>query len=152
MNSVNVLFNGYSFLDKELNLQKANCSCTLIQGKNVKIIVDTLTSWDSDNLLNGELFSNTFNHSTLDILKSNIVELKQHHIQPESIDYVISTHGHSDHIGNNNLFLNAKQHFVGTSVSHKNIFYQHDFDSKKYLCWHIFFNTSLILFSALYYQ
>lgn len=46
---------------------------------------------------------------------------------PEDIDYVVSTHGHSDHTGNNNLFLKAK-HIVGFSVSFKETYYLHPFD------------------------
>jgi glyoxylase-like metal-dependent hydrolase (beta-lactamase superfamily II) len=30
--------------------------------------------------------------------------LAQHALSPEQIDYVVCTHGHTDHIGNNNLF------------------------------------------------
>lgn len=33
--------------------------------------------------------------------------------------HVICTHGHSDHTGCNYLFLRAKQHIVGHSISHK---------------------------------
>jgi len=46
---------------------------------------------------------------------------------PEDVDYVISTHGHSDHNGNNNLFLNAK-HFTGQCLSHRNEYYSHNFE------------------------
>lgn len=53
--------------------------------------------------------------------------LESHDITPENIHYVISTHGHSDHIGNNNLFLMAK-HIVGFSVSFKDEYYTHPFD------------------------
>lgn len=40
----------------------------------------------------------------------------------DDIGYVISTHGHSDHVGNNNLFLSAK-HMVGRCVSYKQKYY-----------------------------
>ena len=40
---------------------------------------------------------------------------------PEDVDFVVSTHGHSDHLGNNNLFLAAK-HIVGQSVSFKDVY------------------------------
>lgn len=46
---------------------------------------------------------------------------------PEDISFVINTHGHSDHIGNNNLFLQAK-HIVGKSVSFKDEYELHDFE------------------------
>jgi glyoxylase-like metal-dependent hydrolase (beta-lactamase superfamily II) len=54
--------------------------------------------------------------------------LVKHKVSPNDIDYVICTHGHSDHIGNNNLFLNAL-HIVGFSVSRKYDYYNHSFTS-----------------------
>lgn len=59
-------------------------------------------------------------------------ELKLHHVKPDQIDYLVCTHGHSDHVGNNNLFLNA-QHFVGTNKNHKNTYYFHDFGKESYV-------------------
>lgn len=55
-----------------------------------------------------------------------VSELGKHSVQPDDIDLVVSTHGHSDHCGNNNLFLNA-QHIVGHNYSYKNNYYLHDF-------------------------
>lgn len=49
---------------------------------------------------------------------------------PEDITWVVSTHGHSDHLGNNNLFLKAK-HIVGTNISQRNRYFIHDFNSGK---------------------
>lgn len=46
---------------------------------------------------------------------------------PDDISTVINTHGHSDHIGNNNLFLKAK-HIVGQNISFKNQYELHDFE------------------------
>jgi len=43
------------------------------------------------------------------------------------IDWVISTHGHPDHTGNNHLFLDAK-HIVGYSIFRKDVFEVHPFD------------------------
>lgn len=41
---------------------------------------------------------------------------------------MVCTHGHADHIGCNYLFTaTAKVHIVGTSVSHGESFYLHDF-------------------------
>lgn len=40
---------------------------------------------------------------------------------------MISTHGHSDHIGNNNCFLQAK-HIVGQSISFKDQYELYNFD------------------------
>ncbi|OWR54031.1 hypothetical protein KGM_201766 [Danaus plexippus plexippus] len=59
-----------------------------------------------------------------------ISALTKHGLTAENIDYVISTHGHSDHIGNNNLFLKAK-HIVGFSISFQDNYYIHPFDEGK---------------------
>lgn len=69
-----------------------------------------MTAWDGDVLLR---------------------ELGNYDVKPENVDYVVCSHGHSDHIGNNNLFLNAF-HFVGSCKSHKNIYYSHDFEKEPY--------------------
>lgn len=42
------------------------------------------------------------------------------------------SHGHADHIGNLNLFLHAC-HFVGACLSHKNIYFCHDFEKEPYV-------------------
>lgn len=98
---VKVLSVGYSHKDPlNSNCMLANCSSILIQsccGKN--IVVDTMTAWDGDTLVNA---------------------LRQHSIEPDDIHYVICTHGHSDHVGCNHLFTNAKLHFVGSSMSNRN--------------------------------
>ncbi|XP_046965899.1 metallo-beta-lactamase domain-containing protein 1 [Vanessa cardui] len=107
MCTVIVLYDGYSDLKNELEMC-ANCSCTLIKGCN-NIIVDTMTPWDSDKIVSA---------------------LKKEDVNVEDINYVISTHGHSDHTGNNNLFLNAK-HIVGFSVSYRDNYYLHPFQEGK---------------------
>ena len=91
---VSVLFDGYSRVGGKI--MKANCSCTLIKSKNVNVLVDTMTPWDKEKIINS--------------LKIN------HSLNTQDIHYLVCTHGHSDHIGNNNLFLNAT-HIVGKSVS-----------------------------------
>lgn len=48
------------------------------------------------------------------------------HLSPDDISHLINTHGHSDHIGNNNLFLRAK-HIVGQSVSFRDRYELFDF-------------------------
>lgn len=50
-------------------------------------------------------------------------ELAQHNIRTSDINYVVCTHSHADHIGNNNLFTNA-EHIVGLSVQRGTIFYE----------------------------
>lgn len=49
-------------------------------------------------------------------------------VNPNDINYVISTHGHSDHFGCNYLFKNAIKHFVGKHISYKNQYYDYDYD------------------------
>lgn len=70
-----------------------------------------MTAWDKDILLR---------------------ELKYHHVSPEDVDFLVCTHGHSDHCGNMNLFLKAT-HFVGSCVSHKNLYYYHNFEKQPYV-------------------
>ena len=101
---IHILFEGYSRSTEEGMV--ANCSCTLIKG-NKLVIVDTMTPWD----------------------KSLIVEkLDSLGVACDDIDFVVCTHGHSDHTGNNNLFLKAK-HIVGYSVSFKNLYFIHPFET-----------------------
>ncbi|KAG7310937.1 hypothetical protein JYU34_003777 [Plutella xylostella] len=104
MSEVSVLYDGYSNVDEE-GYMTANCTCTLVKGEH-NIIVDTMTPWDSDKI---------------------IAALKKHNLKPEDIHYVVSTHGHSDHTGNNNLFLKAK-HIVGFSISFHDKYYLHPFE------------------------
>lgn len=106
MYEVHILFIGYCRTTVDGSL--ANCSCTLVKGPK-NIIVDTMTPWDKNDLLKA---------------------LADHGLNCEDINYVVSTHGHSDHVGNNNLFLKA-QHIVGRCVSYEQLYYN---DSK-------FFNT-----------
>ncbi|XP_057333085.1 metallo-beta-lactamase domain-containing protein 1 [Microplitis mediator] len=100
MYQIIVLFDGYS---KQLENGKteANCSCTLIKSPTINIIVDTMTAWDRDKI---------------------VTALRSHNIKPEDINYVICTHGHADHIGNNNLFTHARQHIVGHCIQRETIF------------------------------
>lgn len=51
---------------------------------------------------------------------------------PEQIDFLVCTHGHSDHVGNNNLFTTAKAHFLGQCISHKNKYFFHNFKDSAY--------------------
>ncbi|KAI9553573.1 hypothetical protein GHT06_021491 [Daphnia sinensis] len=109
-NTVKVLFSGYSSAinekeDENLPYIHANCSCVLVTG-STNLIVDTMTPWDADRILNA---------------------LNSNGLSPEDINYVVSTHGHSDHTGNNNLFLKAK-HVVGFSISVKDQYFLHPFD------------------------
>ncbi|XP_015610135.1 metallo-beta-lactamase domain-containing protein 1 [Cephus cinctus] len=111
MNEVIVLFDGYSKqLDDET--MDANCSCTLIKGQK-NIIVDTMTAWDRERLVEA---------------------LHKQNLDPLDIHYVVCTHSHSDHIGNNNLFINA-EHIVGQCVQSGTKFYEKRIKDGKYkLC------------------
>ncbi|CAH0724730.1 unnamed protein product, partial [Brenthis ino] len=84
---------------------KANCTCTLVRGIH-NIIIDTMTPWDSNKIISS---------------------LKKENISADDINYVVSTHGHSDHLGNNHLFLKAK-HIVGFSISYEDSYYNYPFD------------------------
>lgn len=112
-NEIWVLHDGYSRFIKSSNenlenesVMEANCSCTLIRNAKYNIIVDTMTPWDGQKI----------EHS-----------LQKFNLKPDQIHFVISTHGHADHVGNNNLFLNAT-HIVGFSISKKDKFFLHPFD------------------------
>lgn len=50
----------------------------------------------------------------------SLTELKRYDLTADDITHVVCTHGHSDHIGCNYLFLNAKEHIVGRAISNKN--------------------------------
>ncbi|KAL0105026.1 hypothetical protein PUN28_016564 [Cardiocondyla obscurior] len=95
-----VLFDGFSRRLDNGDMH-ANCSCVLIKGPKL-IVVDTMTAWDSKRLTEA---------------------LTRHNVKPEDVDYVVCTHSHSDHIGNNNLFLNAT-HIVGLTVQRNDVFYE----------------------------
>ncbi|GLV33144.1 Zeste-white 10 [Carabus blaptoides fortunei] len=58
-----------------------------------------------------------------------IAALSTHNITADCIDWVVCTHGHSDHIGNNALFLNAT-HAVGYSISKREDYILHDFETE----------------------
>ncbi|XP_076246995.1 metallo-beta-lactamase domain-containing protein 1 [Calliopsis andreniformis] len=108
MCEVFVLFDGYS-IKLEDGTMKANCSCTLIKGEK-NIIVDTMTAWD----------------------QLKIVEaLAQHDVMSNEIDFVVCTHSHADHIGNNNLFTNAV-HIVGTCIHRGEMFFEYDLKKEEY--------------------
>lgn len=105
MCSIKILANGYSEMVSEDSM-KANCTCTVIRDGDLTVIVDTMTPWDKNFILES---------------------LKMECLEPDQIDFVVSTHGHSDHLGNNNLFLKAK-HIVGDNISTKDLYYFHNFE------------------------
>lgn len=55
-NIVICLFEGYCIVEAEKNRMQANCTCTLIKSKNGNnILIDTMTPWDGEKLLQGNL-------------------------------------------------------------------------------------------------
>ncbi|XP_048747316.1 metallo-beta-lactamase domain-containing protein 1-like [Ostrea edulis] len=98
-----VLKEGYSKAEGP-GQQRACGSISLIKGPK-NIIVDTGNPWDRDNILNG---------------------LKQNGLSPENIQYCVCTHGHSDHVGNLNLFCNAV-HILSYDICIGDQYQMHDF-------------------------
>jgi glyoxylase-like metal-dependent hydrolase (beta-lactamase superfamily II) len=84
--------------------QRADGSITLIKGPT-NIVVDTGGPWDRPFLLE---------------------KLREEGLQPGEIDFVICTHGHSDHVGNVNLFPEATV-IVSHDVSKGDLYTSHDF-------------------------
>ena len=106
MYEVHVLQEGYSRLDED-GTMLANGTSTLIKGGQHIIVVDTLSPWDAD------------------VLKTS---LAQYNVKCEDVTHLVCTHGHPDHVGNNNLFTSAVQHIVGFSVHHKDAYFIHPFE------------------------
>ena len=55
-----------------------------------------------------------------------LAALAHHHVDPASVAFVVNTHGHLDHIGNNNLFPGAT-FLLDTDVAHEGEYRVHDF-------------------------
>ncbi|XP_023244512.1 metallo-beta-lactamase domain-containing protein 1-like [Centruroides sculpturatus] len=110
MTSLVIIKEGFSEFDQKCNIMRANCSCTIVRSSDVCIIVDPLTAWDKDYILQ---------------------QLKEQNLNPDDITHVVCTHGHSDHIGNLNLFLKAI-HIVGQSISCGTDYFIHSFDKTPY--------------------
>ncbi|XP_038159085.1 metallo-beta-lactamase domain-containing protein 1 [Cyprinodon tularosa] len=96
--SVSVLKVGYC-VPQPGGASKADGTITLIRGPQ-DILVDTGGPWDRDFLLQ---------------------TLKQRGMDPGDIRLVVGTHGHSDHIGNLNLFPSALT-IVGYDVSEGDVY------------------------------
>ncbi|KAJ8684171.1 hypothetical protein QAD02_019963 [Eretmocerus hayati] len=112
MYEVFVLFEGYSTQIDNVTMD-ANCSCTLIKGPK-NIIIDTMTAWDGQSILDA---------------------LTKKGLQPKDINYVVCSHSHADHIGNNSLFLEADEHIVGLTAHRNSLFYERDMKKRDYkLC------------------
>lgn len=106
MYNVDVIKEGYSRLLDDGHTMVANGTCTLVQGSGINLLVDTLTGWDKNFLIAG---------------------LRQRNLNCDDINYVVCTHGHSDHVGNLNLFVKAL-HIVGWSIAREDTYTLHPFD------------------------
>ena len=111
MYQVQVLYTGYSKTNPDGSMS-ANGTSTLVTGSEVCLIVDTLSPWDRDLL---------------------IERLSDFGLKPNDITHVVCTHGHPDHIGNNNLFTSAVLHIVGHSIYNQDRYFDHPFaDGKEF--------------------
>lgn len=104
MYEVIVLKQGYNISDGP-GLMRASGTITLVKG-NQNIIVDTGSPWDKQLIIDG---------------------LEKFGLKPEEINFVVCTHGHSDHVGNNNLFPNAV-HIMSYDVCVGDQYLLHQFD------------------------
>lgn len=91
--SLSVLKVGYC-LPQPDGTFRADCTISLMTGPRT-ILVDTGGPWDRDFLQ---------------------MKLKEKDLEPADVSYVIGTHGHSDHVGNLNLFPSATT-IVGYDIS-----------------------------------
>ncbi|XP_005103855.1 metallo-beta-lactamase domain-containing protein 1 [Aplysia californica] len=103
MYEVIVLKEGYNHPETQ-GTTRAGATVTLLKGPS-NIIVDTGSPWDKDVVLKG---------------------LAGHNLKPEDIQYVVCSHGHSDHVGNLNLFTQAL-FVVGYDICRGDQYLLHDF-------------------------
>ncbi|OCT59441.1 metallo-beta-lactamase domain-containing protein 1-like [Xenopus laevis] len=101
--SVHVLLEGYS-KDVGGDMFQADGSVTLIQGP-LTVLVDTAGPWSRDSLLQS---------------------LQNQGVAPADVTHVICTHGHSDHVGNLNLFSHAEI-LVSYDLWRNGYYVAHDF-------------------------
>ena len=102
---VHVLHAGYS-RDLTPTCTQADGSSTLILDSGQTILVDTMGPRAAGRLTD---------------------LLLQHGIRPQDVNVLIGTHSHPDHIGNLNLFTNARLHVCGFSVYHEDRYTDHLF-------------------------
>ncbi len=98
--------------------QRASGTITLIRGEK-NVIVDTGIPTQRDELL---------------------AKLNEHGLAATDIDYVVNTHGHSDHVGNNSLFPQAI-FILDSDVSLGDSYSVHNFQADAY---HISTDVSVI--------
>ena len=96
-----VLHEGYS--RTENGQYRANGTSTLVLGPKYKVIVDTLSPWDKDDLVSS---------------------LLKHGGSPSDITHVVNTHTHPDHCGNNNLFAGDEViHIIGCTIHCRDVYF-----------------------------
>ena len=100
--TVKVLKEGYSTFEN--GVYKANGTSTLILGPEFKVVVDTLSAWDREYLLSA---------------------LAEQGVSPGDITHVVNTHGHPDHVGNNNLFTgdHVIRHIMGHAIHNNDTYF-----------------------------
>jgi glyoxylase-like metal-dependent hydrolase (beta-lactamase superfamily II) len=103
MHRVIVLIEGF-VEDTALGRQRAGGTVTLVRGRP-NLLVDTGDPVQQDQLL---------------------AALTGEGLSPADIAYVINTHGHLDHVGNNGLFPHAT-FVLDCDVAHEGAYWQHDF-------------------------
>ncbi|CAH1781991.1 unnamed protein product [Owenia fusiformis] len=102
--TIDVLKEGYSIVQEGGSTSNACGTITLVKGPH-NIIVDTGLPQDKSLILQG---------------------LARHELTADDVHYVVCTHGHSDHVGNLNLFPNAT-FIVGHDISKGDEYQLHDF-------------------------
>jgi len=100
MYKVVVLQPGYSIVEEDGSM-RANGTSTLVIGEGLVVLVDTLSPWDKELLL---------------------AALAREGFAPGDVTHLVCTHGHPDHVGNNNLFTSAKMHIMGHAIHHKDVY------------------------------
>lgn len=106
-NTVTVIQNGYCNPGEDGKSFTADCTVTLVKSQESGyILVDTSGPWNKTKLIN---------------------DLTSHNVSPTDIATVVCTHGHSDHIGNLNIFSEATKLIVGFDISYRNIYEDFDF-------------------------
>lgn len=93
--NIEILMSGYARTEGDNKIMRACGSCCLVRSNGKNIIFDTMGPWEKDLL---------------------IEKLASFKIHPNDLNFVVCSHSHPDHIGNINLFLNAEQQIIGTSV------------------------------------
>ncbi|XP_078056986.1 metallo-beta-lactamase domain-containing protein 1 [Mustelus asterias] len=101
--SVFVIQEGYAYTDRE-GRTRADGTVTLLKGPQV-VLVDTGSPWDKGVILQG---------------------LGAHGLEAGDVSFVVCTHGHSDHVGNLNLFPEATV-VVSQDICRRDVYLEHDF-------------------------